>query len=138
MIFCPKKKWKKRDSSDKEYMKLGDTPDERHQRADDIEKECRDFWMWLIGIVIAIFVGVPALFTLFSQGRWLPTYYPNPSDLTTYSNGPMLDSLDQCRDWIDSEAMRRNQESGEYDYECGLNCDLDNQYGIFVCDKTTQ
>jgi hypothetical protein len=71
-----------------------------------------------------------------SPDRFMPTYYPNPSDLTMFSNGPEVDSLSACRDWINSEALRNSQNAGEYDYECGLNCNFDDKFDIFVCEDT--
>lgn len=57
MEIYPKKKWKRRDSSDPAWAKLGDTPNERRRRADDIERDRRQFWMWAVGIIIAIVVA---------------------------------------------------------------------------------
>jgi len=91
----------------------------------------------VLGIILVVIIIWGAV-NFFSSDEWLPTYYPNPSDLTTYSNGPIFDTLEQCRDWVDAEAIRRGQALGEYDYECGLNCELDNTYGLFVCDETVQ
>lgn len=56
-MFYQRKKWKKRDNSDPEWMKLGDSPDARRQRADEIKREERRFWMWVIGIVVTILIG---------------------------------------------------------------------------------
>lgn len=44
-MFYQKKKWKIRDSSDTEYMKLGTIEDVRTQRADAIERERRQFYV---------------------------------------------------------------------------------------------
>lgn len=56
-MFRQKKRWKKRDSSDSEWVKLGDSSDTRRQRADEIERDESRFWMWVIGIIVAILIG---------------------------------------------------------------------------------
>lgn len=66
----------------------------------------------------------------------MPIYYPNPSNFSYYIEGPVVSSLDECRVWIKQEAIRRNQNIKEYDYECGLNCKFNDVYGILVCKET--
>lgn len=91
----------------------------------------------IFGIIV---LGSLVLFAVntFNSEEWLPIYYPEPDNLTTYSIGPIVDTLDECRDWVDSETKRRDQSIDEYDYECGLNCDLDNNYELLVCEKTVR
>lgn len=56
-LFC-QKRWKKRDTSDPEWEKLGDTPDARRQRADSIERECRQFWLTIVTTVFIVVVTI--------------------------------------------------------------------------------
>lgn len=96
---------------------------------------------WLIGIgllILSPFISsfINPFLRYFHPDEWQPIYYPNPPDLTFYINGPTVDTLEECRDWIDAEAIRRGQAAGEYDYECALNCDLNDD--LYVCEETTQ
>ncbi len=55
--FC-QRRWKKRDVNDPEWNKLGYTQDSRRQRADAVERECRQFWLTIITTVVIITVTV--------------------------------------------------------------------------------
>ena len=79
------------------------------------------------------------LFLIFLAGcsadRWEGWVYPNRDDLTVDVQIGEFDSLESCR------ASARNlmaqsgwQEPG--DYECGLNCEFNSDYGLSVCEKT--
>lgn len=89
-------------------------------------------------VLIGVVWGVYALISN-SSDEWRPFYYPNAPDLTEHIEGPTVDTLEQCRDWIDGESISRSQEYGEFDYECGLNCSIRSNYGgLLVCEETVQ
>ena len=86
----------------------------------------------------AALVLIWGIVSVFDKDEWSPFYYPNAPSLIEFSSGPTVDSLEQCRDWVNGEAVGRGQAPGEYDYECGLNCKFDDGIGVFVCEETVQ
>jgi len=85
-----------------------------------------------------IILGIYTLVQSTPNENWQPVYYPNTENLSIYSYGPVLDTLEQCRGWINAESMKRSQEFGEFDYECGLNCKYDMIYDLQICEETLQ
>jgi hypothetical protein len=94
----------------------------------------------IIGIIIFILVSWIFYSFLGSKNKeqWQPIYYPDTGDLSKYSYGPTVDTLEQCRGWINAESIKRNQQFGEFDYECGLNCKYDMIYDLQICKETLQ
>lgn len=92
----------------------------------------KENWIKILLLVVVIATAVQ----FFKSDTWHPVYYPNPTNLTNHVNGPVVDSLEQCRDWIEREANRRGQTAGQYDYECGLNCNYEPQSDLSVCEDT--
>lgn len=66
------------------------------------------------------------------KDSWTAFYYPNLDNLSVYEMSPDLDSLEECRDWIDDIASYNIN----YDYECGKNCKYKKDYGMYVCEVT--
>jgi hypothetical protein len=85
-------------------------------------------------IIILIFVG--AYFLFFKSETWLGFYYPDGNNLTNHIQSPELKSLEECRTWVDSQVPIHNPSGSGYDYECGKNCKLDKNYGLYVCKET--
>jgi len=88
--------------------------------------------------ILVLGLIVWGVFSLFQSDTYQPVYYPDYTNLTEYTYGPIVNSLEQCRDWIDSEAVRRNQTGNEFDYECGKNCKYDPDWGLEVCEETLE
>jgi hypothetical protein len=66
---------------------------------------------------------------------WTAIYYPDAGNLSVFQDSN-VDSLDDCRDWVDAQAQATGN-SG-YDYECGTNCRLKvDQFGKFYYCKDT-
>ncbi len=68
---------------------------------------------------------------------WLGFYYPDSGDLTVYQTSGELESLDECRDWVDEQNSYYNPYgTRNYDYECGSNCQYNSDYDMYSCDET--
>jgi hypothetical protein len=86
-----------------------------------------------IGLVIGLF-----WFFFFRQAdTWKGFYYPNKEDLTADIQSPIFDTLDQCREWVNTQVYKHNPNGG-YDYECGKNCRFKSEYGVEVCKETVR
>lgn len=70
-------------------------------------------------LFVLLALGVLLVSNFSNTGEWHPVYYPDATNLIEYTYGPIVETIDECRAWVNSEAMRRNQQYGEYDYECG-------------------
>lgn len=66
------------------------------------------------------------LWNTFKPSKYIGFYYPNAGDLMTYKQSFELDSLEQCRDWVDDISGGRTDTG--FDYECGNNCKLSEDY----------
>jgi hypothetical protein len=86
--------------------------------------------------LIIIFLGV-TLIGCFEE-KWEGFVYPDANDLTISKNIGIYSSLEACRDAaISSLSSISSIRAG--DYECGLNCEVRNNFGgIKVCEKTEQ
>jgi hypothetical protein len=72
-----------------------------------------------------------------SKKDWTAFYYPdrdNIGDESTWIIQPGLESLEECRDWVDSIASTNTH----YDYECGVGCRYEPNYLTTVCKETLQ
>ena len=67
--------------------------------------------------------------------KWEGWVYPDRSNLAVDVQIGEFDSLEACRASAQNLMVRSGwQNSG--DYECGLNCEYDSNYGLSVCEKT--
>lgn len=92
-----------------------------------------------------IFVGLLIIIAIIllhpREQKWTAIYYPSINDLHTYSSGS-LGSIEACRVWVQGEARKHNDEN--YDYECGLNCRIDEDASesvgdtMYICKETTK
>lgn len=64
-----------------------------------------------------------------------PIYYPDRSDLTTFIKGPEFSSIEEAREWVNDQGLRRGDR--DWDYEIGKNCKSSN-YGVDVCEETVK
>lgn len=68
---------------------------------------------------------------------WTGYYYPDADNIGDESSWIIksgLESLDECRDWVDSIAFNDTN----FDYECGYNCKYNSSYLMEVCERTEQ
>lgn len=87
-----------------------------------------------IFILGAVIIG----FIVFSNNdSWIGFYYPDANNLDKWVQSDKLDSLDECRDWVDGMVLARYQDTNS-DYECGQNCKYDSLLEINVCEETLQ
>ena len=87
-------------------------------------------------IATIIIITVVSAYFLFSSLRgesWIGFYYPDSFDLTDYVQSPELESIEECRFWVDSQINIHNPDGSGYDYECGKNCRFD---GVYICEAT--
>jgi len=71
----------------------------------------------------------------FSDDKWEGFVYPNGNDLTIHRNIGVYDSLELCR----TAALNLLEDISSIragDYECGLNCKVNTEYDLKVCEKT--
>lgn len=80
----------------------------------------------LIGISVLIFISYWIWSTIISPPKWIGWYYPDASNLLNYKQSPELDSLEQCREWVDQISGGRTDTG--FDYECGKNCEISDDY----------
>lgn len=74
----------------------------------------------------------------FKKESWKGYYYPNSQDLLNYTESPVYSSLQECRNWVQSQVNQYNPSGSGYDYECGKNCELKEGYTSLVCDETVK
>lgn len=82
--------------------------------------------------IIIIFTAVLLLGAGCNSGNWTGFYYPDFNDMSKWTTSPKLDSLDECRDWVDGVA----DYSKMFDYECGYKCEYNAGYGLNICEET--
>lgn len=89
----------------------------------------------LIGLIIFIAVCWWVYNHFINKPTWTAIYYPNPSNLTVFSD-QAVGSLDECRSWVRSKGVMQN--NYDYDYECGTNCKLKIDYigKFYYCKET--
>ena len=88
-------------------------------------------------VLILIVAGVVFLFNLFKKDQYIGFYYPDAGNLINDIQSPTtFDSIDVCRNWIYSVANDRKD--GNYDYECGKNCKLQNGQKPYICEETLE
>ncbi len=87
----------------------------------------------LIILIIVILVGA---YLLFDNEVWIGFYYPDENNLSGHVQSPELNSLEECRTWVNSQVLIHNPSGYGYDYECGKNCKFDKDYGLYICKET--
>lgn len=81
---------------------------------------------------------IPVLFVLVgcnNPDNWTAFYYPQKDDLSIYTKQSGLIDFEACRDYIWNLSEERDAD-GEYDYECGKNCELDLALETYICEET--
>jgi hypothetical protein len=71
----------------------------------------------------------------FQEDNWEGFVYPNKSDLTIHQSIGEFESLESCRSAANSKLSQLNS-SHSGDYECGLNCEYNKDYGMNICKET--
>lgn len=79
-----------------------------------------------LGVGFLVVLGLIWFFFFRGHDKWLGFYYPNAGDLLTYKQSSELDSLEECREWVDIVSGGRTDTG--FDYECGKNCKLTDDY----------
>lgn len=72
-----------------------------------------------------------------SNNNWTWFYYSdadNIGDESTWTIQPGLNSLDECRNWVDDVAWNNDN----FDYECGYKCRYESSYGMNICKETVK
>ncbi|MBU4479899.1 hypothetical protein KKG48_00440 [Patescibacteria group bacterium] len=75
---------------------------------------------------------------LFFNDNWIGFYYPDKNDLTEYKQSQKYKTVEECRDWVDSQVSIYNPNDEVYDYECGKNCKKDGSSDLYICKETTK
>ena len=84
-----------------------------------------------IALLIVVIIG----FFYFTGGEtWIGFYYPDENNLTEHTQSAELETIEECRFWVESQIAIHNPSGFGYDYECGKNCNFD--AGIYVCEET--
>ena len=90
-----------------------------------------------ITLISAVFLTVFVLSSCSTRNEWTGFYYPNIdkiNDKKTWKIQSGLESLEECREWVDNI-----YENGDnYDYECGYKCKYDGGIGFPVCRETEE
>jgi hypothetical protein len=74
------------------------------------------------------------LFVACGRDTYQPFYYPNRSDLTRYTRGPVCDGAAEARLWIREQAAQRRD--SEWDHEIGKNCQPQRDTDLLICEDT--
>lgn len=87
-------------------------------------------------LILAGVVLIALWYMNLPKDRWLPILYLNASDTTNYLQGPEMRTMGECMAWNRNTAAAFGRTYGEYDSECGWNCEFNQDYGINVCKDT--
>ena len=90
----------------------------------------------LLGIVAIGFILFWLWNNVVSPPKFIGFYYPDAGNLLNYKQSSELNSLEQCREWIDDISGGRTDTG--FDYECGKNCKLSGGGGTYVCEETLE
>lgn len=86
-------------------------------------------------VFITILLLIGAYFLFKEKEIWTGYFYPTAENLDIFRTSPQFKTLEECRDWAQSQTGYPNQ---TWDYECGLNCEFKAEYGLNVCKETVQ
>jgi hypothetical protein len=89
-------------------------------------------------LVLLAVVAVLVISGVFEKDTWKGTYYPSSGNLLNFTESPVFDSLDDCRNWVRTQVSQYNPDGFGYDYECGKNCKLKEGFTSLVCEETVQ
>lgn len=70
----------------------------------------------------------------FDKTEWTGFFYPDANDLTNYRVEHGFSSIDECRNWVESQVSY----DLNYDYECGKGCEYRADWDLYVCEITEQ
>lgn len=88
--------------------------------------------------IIAIFAFY-FLYKFLFPDKWMGFYYPDENNLFKYTRSQELKSLEECKEWIDTQRVKFNPSGYRYEYECGKNCKpSDLGVNIYQCDETKE
>ena len=89
----------------------------------------------VIGLIILILVGWWAYNTWFKSVEYKAFFYPELSNLDFFYE-KNVESAEECRDWVNAQAF--SDIDGSWDYECGTNCELQNDFTgrYYICEET--
>ncbi|KKT39861.1 hypothetical protein A3K29_00765 [Candidatus Collierbacteria bacterium RIFOXYB2_FULL_46_14] len=90
----------------------------------------------IISFAVLIFVIFWIWNHVISPPKFTGFYYPNAGELSVYKQSPELDSLEECREWVEDISGGRTDQN--FDYECGKNCRLSEAGGIYICNETLE
>lgn len=87
-------------------------------------------------LVLALVAGLAYWgFVGFSEDEWSGFVYPDRNNLSRHQFVGVYGSLDDCR--AAANAIIRQAQWSSSDYECGLNCEPDEDLGgLLVCEET--
>ncbi len=85
---------------------------------------------------LLVIILIAGYFLFFNKETWMGFYYANKDDLTKHIQSPELESIEECRGWVNRQVYIYNPADHMYDYECGKNCKFDKDYGLYVCKET--
>lgn len=86
-----------------------------------------------VGVICLVIVGV---FVLTRHDRWIGFYYPDSSDLSVSRHSPELESLEECRSWVENQRSYLSNQDPQDDYECGRKCRFNKDWGMYSCKET--
>lgn len=86
-------------------------------------------------LLFIILIGVIAYFIFFNN-NWIGFYYPDENNLSQNIQSPAYKTIEECRNWVDSQVSIYNPSGYGYDYECGKNCKKDNNSDLYICKET--
>lgn len=92
----------------------------------------------LSALFLTIFIFVGGYFLFSKKETWTGFYYPDMTDLDKVIQGPEFSSINECREWINSQVYIHNPSGEGYDYECGKNCRFDKDYQVHICEETVR
>ena len=85
--------------------------------------------VWM-GVLVATVMGC-------AEDRWMAIVYPDSSNLIVYELAGEYSDLETCR----AASLARLRTLGASitgDYECGSNCERDEEFDWWVCEETAQ
>jgi hypothetical protein len=68
-----------------------------------------------------------------TNSNYIWYYYPDKNDLLVYEESWKLNSIEECRNWVDSQWYNEYV----WDYECWYKCKFNSDYWMNIC-KTTE
>lgn len=94
----------------------------------------------IIFSIIIIILLVCGASTIFKKDSYIGFYYPDTSNLfNDIQSDGSFGSLDQCRAWVNEQKSIHNSDGTKKDdYECGKNCNLQNEKKPYVCEETLE